>query len=141
MLLQPVPPERIRERLVDVGFIKGLDMYNMPRPGDVMVPVPQIMEAAAEVLHASQECVLNRTPEQLVDEPVPQIAEEIVGPVPLGRIPVPSQRELHEALRKFYEQYAFEEDEEEEEAEYEEEEEISRFPPQFPSSSVVPVRG
>ena len=54
-----------------------------------------------------------------------------MGPVPLERIPVPSQRELHEALRRIYEQYAFEEDEEEEEAEYEEEEEISRFPPHF----------
>ena len=54
--------------------------------------------SAVEVVRATpQECVLNRTPEQLVDEPVPQIAEEIVeGPVPLERIPVPSQRELHE---------------------------------------------
>ena len=157
--VQSVPSERIQERLVDVGFIKGLDRYNMPRPGDVVVPVPQIMEAAAEVLHAPQECVLrsrssvrlclrswrppwklcvlhhksvvNRTPEQLVDEPVPQIAEQLVeGPVPLERIPVPSQRELHEALRWFHEQYALEEEEEDEE-EDDEEEEISRFPPHF----------
>ena len=62
----------------------------------------------------------------------PQITEEIVeGPVPLERIPVPSQRELHEALRRFYEQYAFEGDEEEEDEEDEEEEQISRFPPHF----------
>ena len=32
--------------------------------------------------------------------------------MPLERIPVPSQREIHEALRRFYEQYTFEEDEE-----------------------------
>ena len=53
--------------------------------------------------------------------------------MPLERIPVPSQRELHEALRRFYEQYAFEEEEEEEEdeAEYDDEEEFSRFPPHW----------
>ena len=60
--------------LVDVGFIKGLDKYNMPRPGDVMVPVPQIMEAAEEVSDL-KECVQNHTPELLVDVPVPQIIE------------------------------------------------------------------
>ena len=49
---------------------------------------------------------------------------------------VPSQRELHEALRRFYEQYASEEDEEEEEAESDEEEEISRFPPHGACSGV-----
>ena len=73
-VLRPVPSERIQERLVDVGFIKGLDRYNMPRPGDVMVSVPQIMEAAVEV-YDPQECVQNRTPERLVDVPVPQIRE------------------------------------------------------------------
>ena len=76
-VFRPVPSERIQERLVDVGFIKGLDRYNMPRPGDVMVPVPQIMEAAVEVLHAPQECVQNRTPEQIVDVPVPPILEAV----------------------------------------------------------------
>ena len=103
--------------------IKGLDTLEQI----VGEPVPPVMEGAVEV------CVLIRTPEQLVDEVVRQIAEEIVeGPVPLERIPVPSQRELHEALRRFYEQYTFEEDEEEEEEEdEEEEEEISRFPPYF----------
>ena len=76
--------------------------------------VPPVMEAALEVVRATpQECVLIRTPEQLVE-----------GPVPLERIPVPSQRELHEALRRFYQHYAFEEDEEEEEEEDEEQEEI-----------------
>ena len=38
---------------MDVDFIKGVDKYNMPRPGDVMVTVPQIMEAAVEVLNAT----------------------------------------------------------------------------------------
>ena len=81
-VLRPVPSERIQERLVDVGFIKGLDRYNMPRPGDVMVPVPQIMEAAAEFLHASQECVQIRTSEQIVDVAVPRTMEAIVEVVP-----------------------------------------------------------
>ena len=103
-------------------------MQNRTPKQIVDVPVPPVLEAIVEV-DAPQESVQKRTPEQLVDEPVPQIAEEIVeGLVPWERIPVPSQRELHEAC----EQYAFEDDEEEdEEEEDEEEEEISRFPPHF----------
>ena len=73
-VLRPVLSERIQERLVDVGFIKGLDRYNMPRPGDVMISVPHIMEAAVEA-YDPQECVQNRTLERLVDVPVPQIIE------------------------------------------------------------------
>ena len=75
-VLRPVPSERIQERLLDVGFIKGLDRYNMPRPGDVMVPVPQIMEAAMEV-YDPQECVQNHTPEQIVNVPVPLVLEAV----------------------------------------------------------------
>ena len=66
-VLRPVPSERIQERLVDVGFIKGLDRYNMPRPGDVMVSVPQIREAALEV-DAPQECVQD-VAEQVIEVP------------------------------------------------------------------------
>ena len=66
-VLRPVPSERIQKRLVDVGFIKGLDRYNMPRPGDVMVPVPQIREAALEV-DAPQECVQD-VAEQVIEVP------------------------------------------------------------------------
>ena len=32
-----------------VGFIKGLDKFNMPRPGDVVVPVPQINQGTEAV--------------------------------------------------------------------------------------------
>ena len=36
----------------NVGFIKGLDKCNMPRPGDVMVLVPQINQGTlTETLH------------------------------------------------------------------------------------------
>ena len=99
--------------------------------------VPQFMEAAVEIMPSFPlERVQNRTPEQImdfpappnmvVDEPVPQIAEEIVErPVP----PV-VLRALQELRRRNLEQNAFEEDEEEEE-EDEEEVKISRFPPHF----------
>ena len=33
----------------NVGFVKGLDKYNMPRPEDVMVPVPQINQGTVAV--------------------------------------------------------------------------------------------
>ena len=40
----------------NVGFIKGLDKYNMPRPGDVMVPVPRINQGTVPVTqHVPQE--------------------------------------------------------------------------------------
>ena len=66
-------------RTVDtLGFnIKGLDKYTMPRSGDVMVPA----------LH--------------MEEPVPQIAEDIV------ERPLPS---VHEAVRRFFEQHALEDE-------------------------------
>ena len=98
----------------------------------------RIVEAEVEIERAApQECVLNRTPEQLMDEPVPQIAEEIVErPVPSERIhepifPPAVLRALQELRRRNLEQNAFEVDDEEEEEEDEEEEEISRFPPHF----------
>ena len=40
----------------NVGFVKGLDKYNMVGPGDVMVPVPQINQGTVAVSqHAPQE--------------------------------------------------------------------------------------
>ena len=55
------------------------------------VPVPQFKEDSLQLV--PQKRVQNRTLEQIVDEPVPPVAEQLVEePVPLGRIPVPSQR-------------------------------------------------
>ena len=89
-------------------------------------PVPQIAEQAVRV--TPHNCVMNRTPDQLVEVPVPQITEEIVEkPVLSERIhgPVVEQiRGLSEAVRRFCEQNAHEEEDDEEE-------EISRFPPHF----------
>ena len=62
------PQERVQNRILE----------------QIVVMVPRILEADVDVVRSTpQECVVNRTPEQLVDEPVPQITEEIVeGPVP-----------------------------------------------------------
>ena len=95
-----VPVPQIIEAALEVDAPQE-SVQNHPLEQIVGELVPPVMEAAVEVVRATpQECVVNCTPEQLVDEPVPQIAEQLVeGPVPLERIPVPSQRELHEALR------------------------------------------
>ena len=81
-------------------------------------------------------------PGQLEDVPVPQVPER------------PGRRELHEVLRRLHEveeatrwreqnalleREEVDEDEDEEEEEDDEEEEISRFPPHFPSTSLVSV--
>ena len=121
----PVPP--VLEAVVEVSAPPECVQNRTPEPV-VDVPVPQFKEDSLQL--GTQKRVQNRTLEQIVDEAVPPVAEQLVEePVPLERVPVPSQRELHEAyLIRFYEQYAFKEDEEKEEEEDEEEEEISRFP-------------
>ena len=56
------------------------------RTPEQLVDEPVPRIAEQAVRVTPHECVVNRTREQLVDEPVPQIAEEIVeGPVPLER--------------------------------------------------------
>ena len=134
--------------------IKGLDKLHLLRSGDVMVPalhmdvpVPQIIEAALEV-DTPQECV------QIILWSRSSVSLCLRSWRPPWKLCVLHHRNafsfvlrssswmsqclrswrglyLHEALRRFYEQYTFEEDEEEEEEDDEEEEEILRFPPYF----------
>ena len=117
----PVPP--VLEAVVEVSAPPECVQNRTPEPV-VDVPVPQFKEDSLQL--GPQKRVQNRTLEQIVDEPVPPVAEQLVEePVPLERIPVPSQRELHEAFLGFYGQ------EEADEAEYDDEEEFSRFPPHW----------
>ena len=77
-----------------------------------------------------------------MDEPVPQIAEEVVErPVPSERIhePIKDQmRALQEVWRRFHEQNDFEEeDDEEEEEEDGEDDDVRHFAPGFRCRFVV----
>ena len=125
-----VPVPRIIEAAVEVMHVTPRECVQNRTPDLIVdMPVPRIAEEAVRV--TPQECVVNRTPEQLVDEPVPQIDVEIVEwLVPSERIHelvVEQMRELHEALRRFYEQNALEEEEEEDD----EDDDVRHFAPGF----------
>ena len=107
-IIQLVPLERIKDHIVEhiggvpVPQIKEDIVQNLVGEQIVDVPVPQIQDDGLQIV---EECVQNRTPEQIeeqfVDSSVPQFMEERVQnrtPEQIMDFPVPQNMEVYAGI-------------------------------------------